>query len=526
MAVASLVSRLTGFLRQVALYTVLGASVLNDSYTISNTVPVIVYDLLIGGLLSSIMVPLLVRAQHEDRDGGEAYTRRLITIGGAALLVATVIAIAAAPLLTRLYISPGSNANAELATALAYLMLPQIFFYGVGALAGSVLNSRNAFGAFAWAPVLNNIVVLVTLAVFWLMPGQVSLDPVRLGEPKLLVLGLGTTLGIVVQSAVMLPAMRRAGFSYRPLWGWDPRLRSAGKLALWAVAYVVVGLPGYLITSQVATASFGGTLANYSNAWLILQVPYGVLGVSLLTALMPRMSSAAAEGRTGDLISDLSLGSRLSAVFLVPISVLFTVFGTAVGVALFGLRSSNLSGATQLGATIAVSAFGLLPYAFTMLQARVFFALTDSRTPTWILLISTAVRIALVLVCPSVLAPQDVVLGLAVANSLSFVVGAVIGEFVLQRKIGRLQTGAVLATTGRTLAASLAGMLTAWALTLLLAGPLGGLPRLASAWVELVLATIVGGGLTLVAMRLLRVAELDPLISRIEGIAGRGKARR
>jgi putative peptidoglycan lipid II flippase len=289
---------------------------------------------------------------------------------------------------------------------------------------------------------------------------------------------------------------------------------------------VVVGLPGYLITSQVATASLGGTLANYSNAWLILQVPYGVLGVSLLTALMPRMSSAAAEGRTGDLISDLSLGSRLSAVFLVPISVLFTVFGTAVGVALFGLRASNLSGATQLGATIAVSAFGLLPYALTMLQARVFFALTDSRTPTWILLISTTVRIALVLACPSVLAPQDVVLGLAVANSLSFVVGAVVGEVVLQRKIGRLQTGAVLATTGRTLAASIAGMLAAWVLTLALAGPLSGLPRLGAAWVQLVLATIVGGGLTLVAMRLLRVAELDPLIGRIERIVGRGKARR
>ncbi len=374
MAVASLVSRITGFLRQVALFTALGATILNDAYTVANTLPNIVYELLLGGALSSVMIPLLVRAQKEDPDGGEAYTRKLITLAAVALLLATAIGVAAAPLLTRLYMGAGatSTADPELATTLAYLLLPQIFFYGLGAILGAILNSKGAFGAFAWAPVLNNVVVLGVVAAYLVVPD----------DARLLVLGVGTTLGIVVQTLVLLPALRRAGFRYRPLWGWDPRLTQASGLAVWALLYVLIGQAGLIVTTRIATGADGGAYAIYSNAWLLLQVPYGVLGVSLLTALMPRMSRAAADGRTEDLAADLGLGSKLASVLLVPISVLLTVFGTAVGVALFGLRSGNLDGANDLGAVLAVSAFGLLPFAITMLQLRVFYALTDSRTAT------------------------------------------------------------------------------------------------------------------------------------------------
>jgi putative peptidoglycan lipid II flippase len=527
-AVASLASRLTGFVRQVVLFSVLGATVLNDSYTVSNTLPNIVYELLLGGVLTSVMIPLLVRAQSDDADGGEAYTRRLLTLTTVALLVATVVAMAAAPLLTRLYLGSqeSTTANPELATALAYLLLPQIFFYGLGALLGAVLNSRGGFGAFAWAPVLNNVVMLLVLGVYVLVPGEISLDPVRMGDAKLLVLGLGTTLGIVVQALVLLPAVRRSGFRYRPLWGWDPRLTAAGGLVMWVVAYVLIGQAGYIITSRVASSSDAGAFSIYSNAWLLLQVPYGVLGVSLLTALMPRMSRAAAEGRTADVVSDLSLGSRLSAVFLVPISVLLTVFGTPVGVALFGLRSANLDGASLLGTTLAVSAFGLLPYAITMLQLRVFYALTDSRTPTLIQLFTVVVKIPLLLLCPVLLPQGDVVLGLAAANSFSFVAGAVLGQVLLRRKLGRIFTGEVLSTVGRTLAAALVAVLIAYGAVTLLTGPLGGLAPLTQAWTRLAVTLVVALPLTIVGLRLARVREVDPLVRRLERLVDRLNPRR
>jgi putative peptidoglycan lipid II flippase len=519
MALGSLASRITGFLRQVALFTVLGATVLNDSYTLSNTLPNIVYELLIGGALSSMMIPLLVRAQREDPDGGEAYTRKLITLAGTALLLATAAGMLAAPLLTRLYLGgqTSSTADPQLATTLAYMLLPQIFFYGLGALLGAVLNSRGSFGAFGWAPVLNNVVVLAVVGVYLLVPA----------DARLLVLGVGTTLGIAAQTLVLLPAARRVGFRYRPQWGWDPRLTTAASLGAWAVVYVLIGQAGLIVTTRVATASDGGAFAIYTNAWLLLQVPYGVLGVSLLTALMPRMSRAAAEGRTGDVAADLGLGGKLASVLLVPISVLLTVFGTPVGVALFGLRAGNLDGAARLGAALAVSAFGLLPFAFTMLQARVFYALTAHRTATLVQLCVVATKIPLMLACPLLLAPEDVVLGLAAANSAAFVVGAVLGQLLLRRRLGRVPTGVVLSTAGRTLLAAAAGMLlAAGVVALLAAGPLATMAPLARAWAELGVAVVLGGPVTVLVMRLIGVREVGVVLKRLERLVDRGKSRR
>ncbi len=527
MAVANLVSRITGFARQVALVGVLGVGVVNDAYTVSNTLPNIVYELLFGGVLTSVMIPILVRAQKEDADGGETYIRRLVTLTMATLAVATVLTVAAAPLLTALYLGGESTtADPDLATALAYLLLPEILFYGLGALLGAILNARGAFGAFAWAPVLNNVVVLVVLGAYALMPGDISVNPVRMGDPKLLVLGVGTTLGIAVQALVLVPAVRRVGFVWRPQWGWDPRLSRAGGLIVWVVAYVLIGIPGYMVTTRVAASVDAGSVTVYTNAWLLLQVPYGVLGVSLLTALMPRMSHAAADGRLGDLVDDLTLGTRMSAVLLVPVAVLLTVFGPEIGIALFGLRSGNLDGALRIGEAMAWSAFGLLPYAVVMLQLRVFYALTDSRTPTLVQFVSVAVKIPLLLVCPLLLAAPDVVLGLAAANSLTFVVGTALGYVLLHRRLGRIPTAGVASTAGRALLATLAGALLARLACALLAGALAKLPPLAGAWVTLGVAAVIALPVTAVGLRLLRVRELDPLVGRLERLVDRLNPRR
>ncbi|MFP5019918.1 murein biosynthesis integral membrane protein MurJ [Pseudonocardia phyllosphaerae] len=515
-AVASLVSRITGFVRNLAIVAVLGLAIVNDSYTVSNTLPNIVYELLLGGVLTSVMIPVLVRAQTEDADGGVHFTRRLLTVIGTALLVATVVAVLAAPLLTALFVSSDSGrANPALATAFAFLLLPQIFFYGIGALLGAILNSKQVFGPFAWAPVLNNLVMLGVLVAYVLVPGQISVDPVSMGDPKLLVLGLGTTFGIVVQAVVLIPYMRRIGFRYKPVWGWDPRLSVAGGMALWIIGYVLIGQAGYIVTTRVATAADGGSVATYMNAWLLLQVPYGVLGVSLLTALMPRMSRAAAEGDTDQVVTDLSLGARLSTVGLVPIAAVMTAFGGVLGTALFSVGAGSGAGAARLGATVAASAFGILPYAVTMLQMRVFYAMTDSRTPTLIQLGMVAVKIPLLLLCPVLLAPDRVVLGLAAANGLSFVGGAVIGQILLRRRLGRARTGEVLRTLARVTLASAAGAAIAWGLGRLLEPVTASWPVTAQAWVLLVGGTIVTLVIAVAGMRLLKVRELDAVFRRL-----------
>ena len=512
-AVATLVSRVTGLASKLLLAYVIGLGVVNDSYTVANTLPNIVYELLLGGVLTSIVVPVLVRAQKEDADGGEAYTQRLLSVAALVLGVATVVAVLAAPLLTRLYLDDSTGeANIPLATAFGYLLLPEILFYGIGALFAAILNTRNVFGPPAWAPVVNNIVVIATLGLFAVLPGEISLDPVRMGDAKLLVLGVGTTLGIVAQAVVLLPALRRSGFTFRWRLGWDARLSAFGGLALWVIGYVLVSQVGYVATTRVASGADAGSVAAYSYAWLLLQVPYGVLGVSLLTAIMPRMSRAAADGDTARVVSDLSLGERLSAIMLVPISALLTVLGGAAGIALFALGRSSVEHAARLGDTLAVSAFGLLPFAVVMLQLRVFYAMHDARTPTLINMVIVAVKVPLLLACPLVLPAERVVLGLAFVNAASFVVGAVMGEAWLRARLGRLQTTVVLATVARTVVAGLAAALAAQAVVLAVPDSVGAVPR---SWLELVLGTLAGGIVAVAAMVALRVPEMRAVTARV-----------
>ncbi|MBV9012727.1 MAG: murein biosynthesis integral membrane protein MurJ [Pseudonocardiales bacterium] len=517
MALATVISRLTGLVAKLLLAAALGFAVLNDSYNIANELPNMVYELLLGGVLSSVAIPVLVRAQRTDPDGGQAYTQRLLTMSTLALVVGTLGAVAAAPLLTRLSLSSGPHASPALATAFAYLLLPEILFYGLAALMGAVLNSRNVFGPPAWAPVANNLVVIAVVGAYALTPGRISLHPSLMDQPKLWVLGVGTTLGIVVQAAVLLPALRRSGFRWRWRWGWDPRLSSFGGLAGWVTLYVLAGQVGLVITYRIASATAAGGVATYAYAWMLLIVPYGVLGNSVLTALMPRISRASADGKIDEVVADLSLGTRISALLLLPISALLTVAGEQIATVLFSYGHSDLPQADRLGDTLAASAFGLLPYAVVLLQLRVFYALGDARTPTVIMALMVAGKIGLSLAAPVLLGPQQVVIGLAAANSASFVIGTAIGQVWLWHRLGHLQTRVVADTVARiTVAAGVAATAGVAVLRLVyLAIPHAPPPVRAAA--ELAAATLLGGTILLLALRALRVWELQLVRRRAAG---------
>jgi putative peptidoglycan lipid II flippase len=522
MAIATLVSRITGFVWKIQLAWVAGLAVVNDSFTVANTLPNIVYELLLGGVLASVVVPLLVRSQ-DDPDGGQEYTNRLLTVGMTMLFAGTIVAVAVAPLLTGLYMDDSTGkANGELATAFAYLLLPEIVFYGLFALLSAILQAKHVFGPTAWAPVINNVVIMATIGVYAIVPGEISLDPVRMTDAKLLVLGAGVTLGIVVQALVLFPALRRTGFRFRWTWGLDARLREFGGLALWILGYVAISQVGMVITTRVLTAGADGGASIYSNAWLLFQLPYGVIGVSLLTAIMPRLSRSAADGDTEKLIGDLSLGSRLSTVMLVPISAILTIAGAAVGVALFGVGEADVADATRLGNALAFSAFGILPYALVMLQIRVFYAMKDARTPTLIMIVMIVVKIPLLYFCADRLKPEDVVIGVLLVNSLTYVVGAVLGQMWLWVRLGRLQSMRVVRVIGQTIVAGVAGVLAAWGMTLLVDMVLGGAgPRL-TAWVHLVVQGLVTAVVAFGLLAAFRVPELQPATQRISRLVRRG----
>lgn len=531
-AVGTLMSRITGFIRTIALAALLGNTLVNNAYNVANTLPNMVFELLLGGVLTSVIVPLLVRAERGLAQFGldpNLYAQRLFTLAVVMLGAATAVGIALSGVLVATMGIRWSDPHHGRATLMAMLLLPQMIFYGIGALAGAVLNTRDSYQAPAWTPVLNNLVVIAVCGAMIVLHRGGGFS-----RTEIVLLCIGTTLGIVVQALALIPAWRRAGFRWK--WRWEPHKMGLGELrglAVWVLGYVIVGQIGFIVATNVANAASRhpgqeGALSQWTYAALLFQLPYGILGVSLLTALMPKMSRAARDHDWPKVKEYLADGTRLTGLGLIPVSVAFWVLAVPLAVLFFDNLRFDGSAARSVGLILAASSFGLLPYAITLLQLRVFFADKDARTPTLIMIGIVGVRIVLSLLC--LLLPANLItLGLAVANSLAFTVGAVVGDVVLRRRFGPLGTGAVLTDLARTSAAALIGVACAVPVYLWLsgaftgvsawnAGGLTGLPTLEMSKVELAIvlaaASVVGLAGFIGAGLALRVRELRRLVRR------------
>ena len=464
MAIATLVSRLTGFARMVLLAILLGGPLLS-AFTVANQLPNLIAALVLEATFTAIFVPVLARAERDDPDGGAAFVRRLLTLATTLLLAVTAVSIVAAPQLVNLMLGSDPEVNRPLTTAFAYLLLPQIIFYGLSSVFMAILNTRNVFGPPAWAPVVNNMVALVTLGLFALVPGELSVDPVAMGTAKLLVLGIGTTLGVITQAAVVFVALRARHVSMRPLWGIDDRLKKFGMMALAMVLYVLISQAGLVVGNRIAAGAADSGPAIYNYTWLILQLPFGIIGVTVLTVVMPRLSRNAAAENGPAVLADLSLATRLTMVTLIPIVAMMTVGGPAIGSALFSYGNFGAADAGYLGVAISLSAFTLIPYTLLLLQLRVFYAREEPWTPIVLIVVITAVKIAASVAAPHLTGDPKLVAGyLGLANGLGFLAGAAVGHFLLRARLnppgGHLLSLDVVRTILVTLTASLgAGLL-------------------------------------------------------------------
>jgi putative peptidoglycan lipid II flippase len=463
MAFATLVSRITGFARIVLLAAILGAA-LSSAFSVANQLPNLVAALVLEATFTAIFVPVLARAEQSDPDGGAAFVRRLVTLTTALLLVATTISVLAAPLLVRLMLGRTPQVNEPLTTAFAYLLLPQVLAYGLTSVFMAILNTRNVFGPTAWAPVVNNLVALATLGVYLAAPGELSVDPVRMGNAKLLVLGIGTTLGVFAQTAVLFLALRRQHVRLRPLWGIDQRLKRFGTMAAAMVLYVLISQLGLVVGNQIASTAAASGPAIYNYTWLVLMLPFGMIGVTVLTVVMPRLSRNAAADDTRAVLADLSLATRLTLITLIPIVAFMTVGGPAIGSALFAYGHFGEVDAGYLGAAIALSAFTLIPYGLVLLQLRVFYAREQPWTPIVIILVITAVKIVGSVLAPHVTSDPKLVAGfLGLANGIGFLAGALGGYLLLRRTllpegghlIGVGEVRTILVTTAASMLAGL-----------------------------------------------------------------------
>ncbi|MFI6765475.1 murein biosynthesis integral membrane protein MurJ [Streptomyces sp. NPDC050355] len=518
MATGTVVSRATGLIRTVLQAAALGTGLLATTYNTANVVPMSIYTLLIGGALNSVLVPQLVRARAEHADGGRAYEQRLVTLVLSVLAVGTLLSVWAAPQIVAVYTAdtPRNHAAFELTVVFARFLLPQIFFYGLFFIFGQVLNARGRFGAMMWTPVLNNIVLIAMFGVYLgLLAGPDRIEDITPGQIDLL--GIVTTGGIALQGLALIPFVRAAGFRFRPRFDWrGSGLRKSIAAARWTLLFVLANLVAMTVVThyagavdqQLPTAGVGYTAYNYAQG--IWMLPQSIVTVSLVTALLPRMSRAVTEGRLDDLRGDLSRALRVSGVLIVPAAFFFLAFGPQTAQLLFAHGTVDAASAAPAGHMLQAFGLGLIPFSAQYLLLRGFYAFEDTRTPFWMAFWTSAVNVALATACYLLLPARWSVTGMAAAYTVAYGIGLLVTARLLRRRLdGRLDGRRLCRTYGKLTGAAAAAGAVGWLAARVCSGvpvPEGWAPALA----------LVAGGLTMALIflglaRVLKVGELRTL---------------
>ncbi|HTW01496.1 MAG TPA: murein biosynthesis integral membrane protein MurJ [Streptosporangiaceae bacterium] len=521
MAVGTLASRVTGLARTLTQAYALGAVGLADAYNVANSLPNAVYNLMLGGILSSVIVPLLVSAAGRDRDRGEAYNQRMFTLLTVALLAITVAGTLAAAPLVYLYSGPVTGPELHLMVIFAYFFIPQIFFYGISSLAGAVLNARGSFAAPMWTPVVNNVVVIAVLLGFVAIAGF-GVGPATITEGEVRLIGLGTTLGVAAQTAALVPALGRVGFRWRPRFDFRrAELSEIWHMAGWMFGYIATTQVGVLVTTRVANQAsvlatkarvgYGAGYTPFTYAWQLFQMPYAIVGISVITALLPRMSAHAA-GRQPDLVrADFSAGLRLASVIVVPSSLVLAVLGPSLAEVLLAHGATSLASARYMGDVFAALCLGLTPYTMFQLQLRVFYALHDSRTPALIGLITMIVNVGANYAALALLPPGYIVAGMGLGFGLGNLAGAALAWRLLGRRLDGLGGRTIGPSLLRMHAAAVPAAALALAITLAAGSALP--PGRADALITAIAAGCAATCLYLLLARRLRVTEVAELLA-------------
>ncbi|PWU43651.1 murein biosynthesis integral membrane protein MurJ [Micromonospora globispora] len=524
MAIGSLVSRGTGFIRNLMIGAALGGGLIGNAYTTAQFLPNQVYEFLLGGVLTSVLIPVLVRRRKADPDRGEAYSQRLLTLAVLTLAGAALIAVILAPVLTALYASGKDAAYTGLVNDLSYLMLPMLFFTGVSALIAAVLNTRGHFAAPMWAPILNNLVVIGTCALYIAVFGAKLLKPAEMGWARILLIGGGTLLGVAVQSAGLLPALRKVGFRWK--WRFDFRelgLRELAKLGAWMFCYVAVNQLGLFVVVNLLTRAAGDDSAGimiYNNVFLLLMMAHGIIAVSIITALMPRMSAAAADGRFRDVTADLSRGTRMVTAVLAPVAVCYAVLAAPISVVVFRYGAFTGANAVATSTVLLVAALGLVPFAISQLFTFAFYALPDTRTPALINIPVVALRVLLQIGLFLAFSATFAAAGMMAGNAISYLAAAVISAMLLRPRVGRIGLGGIMRTMGRVVLAALGAAVVGLLVVKLLPGDPADLSWFAAA-VQLIVGGAVIGGTYLGLAMVLRIGEITEVVGMVRRRLGR-----
>jgi len=466
MALGTIISRITGFIRGILIVAVLGTTLLADTYNVANTMPNILYNLLVGGALTAIFIPQLVRS-FDHQDGGGDFASRLITTISLILLALVSLGMFFAPALVRLYapefFTTGFEREQEIAIAFTRYCLPQIFFLGLFTMLGQIANARGSFGPLMWAPIANNIVGIALFGGFLLFsPG---IDITSITSDQVALLGWGTTLSVVIQALVLVPVIKKLGVSIKPKLGVSGLGRSF-NLAGWTLVYVLISQLGYLVTVNVATSAAvrsaqegietGVGYTPYTYAYFVMLLPYSIVTLSIVTAILPHISRLALDGKRDEVKAQLIRAIRLVGVITVPSAVAFLFFGPLITESIFiGIPTED---SRYIGYVLSALSFGLVAFSINLVLIRGFNAFEDTKTQVVSILVINVVSVAMSYFFLSFVKTQWVTIGLGVAFSVSYLVGLYVTLGLLKKHVGKLAISEFLGQHLRLLVASLLAM--------------------------------------------------------------------
>jgi len=532
MASGTIISRVLGFARTILLAAAIGVTTdAADAFGVANQLPNNVYAIIVTGLLNAVLIPQLVKARS-NKDGGKGYVDRLLTLILSVFLVVTLAATIASPWLVSLYTSGWNENQLALATAFAYWCLPQLFFYGLYSLLGEVLNSRSVFGPYMWAPVLNNIVSMIGLVAFVVLFGLDPTGTLAIDEwsaSQIAVLSGTATLGVASQAIILLWAWRKAdikfslNFKFR---GFG--LRPALKAASWSLGMVVVTQIGGVVQTIVASQAISARAENAAVAsvavagvaWLIFMVPHSVVTVSVATAYFTKMAQHAHENKMDLFKKDFSAGLRAISVFAVFFSVAMIVLAYPMSRVFIGEFDATIS----LGNVLIAFMIGLLPFSFVYMMQRAFYALENTRTPFVFTVIQISIYVAGAIVISNTVEAKWLVVALSLLTSSTVTLQAIVAFTMLTKRIGSLNDHKIASALSQfVLAGVIAGAMGYGAIEII-----GGIKpgSFAVASVFSSSLTIAGVGFLMfaiytIAMRLLRVPEIDTALAGFKGILRR-----
>ncbi len=499
------VSRVTGLLRFVALAWALGQTPLADAYNLANTTPNMLYDIVLGGVLSATFIPVFVDrlANRTEREAFDSISA-VVTVSVTVLAATTVAALVAAPYIIDALTALDTHAHPlqlhrvllerQVATGFLRWFVIQIAAYGLFALGAALLNTRRKFVAVAWAPIVNNIVCIGILVWFGLWAGHgASLASVDAHRGQLVLLGLGTSLGVVLQGVALVPSLRRADLGLLR-WNWNPRdeaLRTVARLGGWTFGFVVANQVALFVVTVLAGTVVGpDPVSSYTYAYAFFQLPYGIIAVTVMSVVTPDLADRWSTGQRAAFLHRMAGGLRAVLALIIPSAVGMLLLARPAVALLLGVGHSTPAETATTGAALAMFALGLPGFCTYLYLVRVLQSMQRTRVAFYLYLVENALNIVLALLLVHPLGVR----GLALSLSIAYTVAALLALAVFRQWFGRLADRETWAPLGRVVVATVP-----MGVVVLVVSNLSGSTTIPALLVRVV-GAMLAGGLTFAAV--------------------------